>query len=178
MSHGNISLEINNIQESETSPANEASADESAALDAFLAFFKRQERETRAQKVAKALTEDSLQRLADGKKITVYSSRQIAEMAGHQVAPERATGWLAKVWGELESRLEEWEAGVQDTAKQAGLTVYAWPKKTQGAGGAGNSSSFGIVFLPVPETEEAVSSTTPDTIMYARDLRLKPATSG
>lgn len=174
MSHGNISLKINSIQDSETSPAEEAFADERAALEAFLSFFKRQERETRAQKVAKVLTKDSLQRLAEGKQITAYTSQQVVEMAGHQVAPERATGWLAKVWGELEGRLEEWEVGVQDTAKQAGLTVYAWPKKTQGAGGAGNSSSFGIIFLPLPETEE-VPSATPGTILYSRDLRLKPA---
>jgi len=175
VSHGNISLEINNIQESERSPEEEASANESAALETFLTFFKRQEGETRAHKVATALAQDSLQRLADGKKITAYTSQQVAEMAGHNVQAQRATGWLSKVWGELESRLEAWEVGVQDTARQAGLTVYAWPKKTQGAGGAGNSSSFGIVFLPVPETEEAVPISAPGTILYARDLRLKPA---
>ncbi|WP_211960888.1 hypothetical protein [Cupriavidus plantarum] len=145
--HGKIPLQINGAQEEVSARATDANTDEKAALEAFLAFFKRQERETRVLKVAKALTQDSLQRLKDDKRVTAYTSQQVADMTGHQIGPERATGWLSKVWDELEKRLEEWEIGVQDTAREAGLTVYAWPRKTQGAGGAGNNSSFGIVFL-------------------------------
>ncbi|MEM5276408.1 hypothetical protein VSR17_15365 [Cupriavidus taiwanensis] len=150
-------------------------SNEQLALKAFLGFIKRQERETRAVRVAKALAEDCLQRLADGKKLAMYNSIQVTEMATDGVVPEKPTAWLAKVWDDLEKRLNQWELGLQDTARQAGSAIYARPRKSQGAGGAGNSSSFGLVFLPVPETETDQPASAPGSITYFRDLTLKPA---
>ncbi len=175
MSHGNISQKINNIETDTPAPEVGATSDEQLALSAFLGFVRRQEKETRGVKVAIALAEDSLQRLADGKALAPYNSAQVAELAADGSASERPTAWLAKVWPELEKRLAQWELGLQDTACQAGLAIYARPKKTQGAGGAGNSSSFGFAFLPVQGDETSGPPAAPDGITYVRDLTLKPA---
>lgn len=152
------------------------SLEQEAALDAFLEFFCRpDEREMWAMKVARALAEDALERLRNAKQAAEYNSANVADMVGHSVTPEDATRWLAGVWAKLKRRLDEREAGMQDTAGQAHLPFYAWPRKTASSGGAGNSSTYGIAFLPVPQVEGQAEDPPSNGIAYVRDVTLRPA---
>lgn len=147
-----------------------------AALDAFLEYFCRpDEREMWALRVARALAKDALERLRNGKQLVEFNSANVTEMVGHNVAPEDATRWLAGVWAKLKRRLDEREAGMQDTASQAHLPFYAWPRKTASSGGAGHSSTYGIAFLPVPQVEGQAEDPPSNGIAYVRDVTLRPA---
>lgn len=111
-----------------------------------------------------------------GLPVVAFNSINVAELAQHKVGASGATSWLAKVWRDLERKFEEWESGIQDTARQAGLTIYAWPKKTPGAGGAGNSSTYSIEFCSLPPTGKDVETGIPEgCISYVQELTLKPA---
>lgn len=169
---GNISIEIKDVD----TEANQTDADEKqGALDAFLGFLKLQGKETQPLRVARALAEDSLRRLHAGKALVAYNSANVAGMAGHEVPAERATGWLTRNWSTLEKRLEEWKTGIQEFARQAGLSIYAWPRKTAGAGGAGNNSTYDIEFLSLPASDTKPVAPAPGGIAYVPDLTLKPA---
>ncbi len=123
---GNISIEIKDVD----TEADRTDADEKqGAIDAFLGFLKLQGKETQPLRVARALAEGSLERLHAGKVLVAYNSVNVAGMAGHNVPPDRATGWLTRNWTTLEKRLEEWEPGIQEFARQAGLSIYARPRK-------------------------------------------------
>jgi len=169
---GNISIEIKDVD----TEANQTDADErQAALEAFLGFLRLHGKETQPLRVALALAEDSLHRLHAGKPIVAYNSANVAGMAGHEVPAERATGWLTRNWSTLEKRLEEWKTGIQEFARQAGLSIYAWPRKTAGAGGAGNNSTYDIEFLSLPASDTKPVAPAPGGIAYVPDLTLKPA---
>ncbi|WP_156545886.1 hypothetical protein [Cupriavidus sp. D384] len=149
--------------------------EQEAALVAFLDYFCRpDEREMWAIKVARALAEDALERLRNGKQPAEYNSANIAGLVSHNVAPEDATRWLAGIWAKLKRRMDEREAGMQDTAGQAHLPFYAWPRKTASSGGAGNSSTYGIAFLPVPQVEGQAEAPPVNGIAYVRDVTLRP----
>lgn len=172
MRDGNISIEIKDID----TEADQADADEKqAALEAFLGFLRLQGKETQPLRVARALAEDSLQRLHAGKALVAYNSANVAGMAGHNVPPDRATGWLTRNWSTLEKRLEEWETGIHEVARQAGLSICAWPRKIAGAGGAGNNSTYDIEFLNLPASDAEPIAPPPGGIAYVPDLTLKPA---
>ncbi|MGT2512271.1 hypothetical protein [Cupriavidus basilensis] len=150
--------------------------EQEAALEAFLEFFCRpDEREMWASKVARALAEDALKRLRNRKQPAEFNSANIAEMVGHSVAPEDATRWLAGIWTKLRRRLDEREAGMQDTARQTHLPFYAWPRKTVSSGGAGHSSTYGIAFLLLPQAEGQTEDLPSNGIAYVRDVTLRPA---
>jgi len=149
--------------------------DRLAALEAFLGFLKLQGRETQVLRVARGLAKGSRQRLNEGKALVAYNSVNVAALAEHTVAPELATTWLAKIWGNLEKRLEEWEIGIHEFARQAGLSIYAWPRKIAGAGGAGNNSTYDIEFLDLPASDAEPAAPAPGGIAYVPDLTLKPA---
>ncbi|QQX84422.1 hypothetical protein JJQ59_00050 [Cupriavidus necator] len=172
---GNILNQINNLacNQPETFQADEN--EKLAALESFLGFLKLQGKETKALRVARGLAEDTQERLNEGKALVAYNSVNVAEMAEQPVAPERATAWLAKIWSNLEERLEERETGIQDFARQAGLSIYAWPRKTPGAGGAGNNSTYDIEFLKLPASDAGPTALVPGSIAYVQDLTLKPA---
>lgn len=153
-----------------------ATADEKmAALQAFLDLFRQEGKDTKATKVARSLANETLSRLKSGMEPAVYNSGNVAAMVEQNVAPEQATAWLAKVWKELQKHLESRELGMQDTARQAGLTVYAWPRKIAGSGGAGNSSTYSIEFRNVPGTDVKVPAPPPGHIAYIRELTLEPS---
>ncbi|WP_247539163.1 hypothetical protein [Ralstonia pseudosolanacearum] len=169
---GNISIQIKDID----AKADQADADvKQAALEAFLGFLKLQGKETQPLRVARALAEDSLQRLQAGKALVAYNSANVAGIAEHHVPPDRATGWLTRNWSTLEKRLGEWEPGIQEFARQAGLTIYVWPRKIAGAGGAGNNSTYDIEFLNLPASDAEPTPPAPGGIAYVPDLTLKPA---
>lgn len=175
MRDGNTPNKINNIVSTPPELPQADVSEEQAALEAFLGFLKLQGKEILPLKVARVLAEDSRQRLNEGKALVAYNSANVAGMAGHHVAPERATGWLARNWSILEERLEERETGIQDSARQAGLSIYAWPRKIAGAGGAGNNSTYDIEFLKLPASDSEPAAPEPGGIAYLRDLKLKPA---
>ncbi|WP_454737173.1 hypothetical protein [Cupriavidus necator] len=176
VAHGNLSLQINTVDDSPGSDSNPSAQEEEAALEAFLAFFCRpDDRETRAMKVARSLAETALERLRAGKHRAEFNSANVAEMVGHIVAPEAATSWLSSIWTKLKRRLDEREPGMQDTIRQAGLPYYAWPKKTASGGGAGNSSTYAMNFIRLPEVERHTSPMPPGGIAYVRDVTLSPA---
>ncbi|GAB7549427.1 hypothetical protein CS8_091320 [Cupriavidus sp. 8B] len=155
---------------------NPTPAEEEAALEAFLEFFCRpDERETLALKMARALAEAALERLRAGKQRAEFNSANVAEMVGNNVAPEAATSWLSSIWTTLKRRLDQREAGMQDTIRQAGLPYYAWPKKTASSGGAGNSSTYAMGFVPLPEVDGQTAPLPPGGIAYVRDVTLSPA---
>lgn len=169
---GNISIEIKDVD----TEADRTDADEKqGAIDAFLGFLKLQGKETQPLRVARALAEGSLERLHAGKVLVAYNSVNVAGMAGHNVPPDRATGWLTRNWTTLEKRLEEWEPGIQEFARQAGLSIYARPRKIAGAGGAGNNSTYDIEFLDLPASDAEPVAPAPGGIAYVPDLTLKPA---
>lgn len=175
MRDGNFPLKINIIDNSQPEASQADEREKLAALEAFLDLLKLQGKETKALRVARGLAEDTRERLNEGRAVVAYNSVNVAEMAEHPVAPERATAWLAKIWTNLEERLEERETGIQDFARQAGLSIYAWPRKTPGAGGAGNNSTYDIEFLKVPAVDALPPTMAPDDIAYVQDLTLKPA---
>jgi hypothetical protein len=164
---GNSGFEINELEAGR--------AQQVAALRAFLAFHRQFDRETKALAVARALAQDSLDRLESGRPIAKYNSANIADLVDQKVGPDGATGWLSKVWKSLEQSLEERRTGIQDVARQAGANIYAWPKKTPGAGGAGNSSEYSIEFLSLPQSDNPVVTPLPGEITYVQELTLKPA---
>ncbi|CAG2159412.1 hypothetical protein LMG26411_06685 [Cupriavidus numazuensis] len=172
---GNILLKINNIDSGQPQILQANENERLAALDAFLGFLKLQGKETKALRVARGLAEHTRKRLNEGKALVVYNSVNVAEMAEQPVTPERATAWLAKIWSNLEERLEERETGIQDFARQAGLSIYAWPRKTSGAGGAGNNSTYAIEFLKLPSANAHSPEIAPGGVAYVQDLTLKPA---
>lgn len=176
MSHGNISLKISDIQKSNDEESNDTVAQEAAALEAFLKFFcPPSDQDTWADKVARGLAQAALLRLNEGKPRTLFNSANVAQLAGRDVAPEDATRWLSRVWDKLEGQLSDREVGMQDTARMSGLSVYAWPRKIAGTGGAGKSSAFGMELLPLPEVAEPLPEVPPGGLAYVRDLTLKPA---
>ncbi len=175
MLHGNTSLKINDIVEAPVPASTGAVEEKMAALHAFLNFFQQEGKETKATRVARSLAKETLTKLESGRESVVYNSANVAAMVEQDVAPEQATAWLAKVWKELQKYLEQRELGMQDTARQAGLAIYAWPHKIPGAGGAGNSSSYSIEFRNVPDANVKVPALPPGYIAYVRDLTLKPA---
>ncbi len=175
MRDGKIPIRINSIGGTPPETHQVDVNEKQAALEAFLGFLKLQGKEIQPLRVARVLAEDSRQRLNEGKALVAYNSANVAEMAGHHVAPERATGWLARNWSTLEERLEERETGIQDSARQAGLSIYAWPRKIAGAGGAGNNSTYDIEFLKLPASDSEPTAPEPGGIAYLRDLKLKPA---
>ncbi|WP_439889753.1 hypothetical protein ACS7SF_10625 [Ralstonia sp. 25C] len=168
LAQGNSGFEINELSE-------RAPVEQIAALRAFLDFHQQFGRETKALAVARALAQASLERLKNGHQIAKYNSANIADLVGQKVGPDGATAWLSKVWKGLEQTLEERRRGIQDVARQAGADIYAWPKKTPGAGGAGNSSEYSIEFLPLPQGEAPVVTPLPGEITYVQELTLKPA---
>lgn len=165
---GNSGFEINELSEGEF-------AEQIAALQAFLDFHQQFDRETKALAVARALAQASLERLKTGRAVAKYNSANIADLVGQKVGPDGATGWLSKVWKGLEQSLDERRTGIQDVARQAGAKIYAWPKKTPGAGGAGNSSEYSIEFLSLPQSEAPVVTPLPGEVTYVQELTLKPA---
>lgn len=173
--HGNFSNKISTLSVIECVPRGEEISDRLLALNAFLAFCQQYGRETKALMVARALATETLERIASGRQSVVFNSANIAELIQQRVPAEGATAWLSKVWKDLEHRLEERRSGFQDTARQAGATVYAWPKKLPGAGGAGNSSTYSIEFLPIPTVEEPPTAPLAADISYVRELTLEPA---
>ena len=127
MEHRNLSIKINNLDEFSSKDCGPTPGEEEAALEAFLAFFCRpDDRETWASQVARALAETALARLRAGKHRAEFNSANVAEMVGHTVAPEAATSWLSGIWTKIKRRLDEREAGMQDTIRQAGRPYYAW----------------------------------------------------
>ncbi|MBP0639118.1 hypothetical protein [Cupriavidus sp. AcVe19-6a] len=176
VAHRKLSIQINSIDEPPAVECNPTPAEEEAALETFLQFFCRpDERETWALKVARALAETALERLRDGKQRAEFNSANVAEMVGHTVAPEAATSWLSGIWTKLTRGLEQREPGMQDTIRQAGLRYYAWPKKTASSGGAGNSSTYAMDFIRLPEVEGQAAPLPPGGIGYVRDVTLSPA---
>ena len=168
VAQGNSGFEINGLRMGEF-------AEQIAALQAFLDFHQQFDRETKALAVARALAQASLERMEDGRPVAKYNSANIADLVKQKVGPDGATAWLSKVWKGLEQTLEERRTGIQDVARQAGADIYAWPKKTPGAGGAGNSSEYSIEFLPLPQSEAPVVTPLPGEITYVQELTLKPA---
>ncbi|KJK22606.1 hypothetical protein UB46_21050 [Burkholderiaceae bacterium 16] len=110
-----------------------------------------------------------------GKQRAEFNSANVAEMVGNKVAPEAATSWLSGIWTTLKRRLDEREAGMQDTIRQAGHPYYAWPKKTASSGGAGNSSTYAMDFIRLPEVEGQTAPLPPGGTAYVRDVTLRPA---
>jgi len=173
---GNLSIQINSINGTSASGRIPTPTEEEAALEAFLEYFCRpDERETWALKMARALAETARERLRAGKQRAEFNSANVAEMVGNKVAPEAATSWLSGIWTTLKRRLDEREAGMQDTIRQAGLPYYAWPKKTASSGGAGNSSTYAMDFIRLPEVEGQTAPLPPGGIAYVRDVTLRPA---
>lgn len=175
MRDGKILFQISNVDGGECATSLAEENEKLAAVEAFLGFLKLQGKETKALRVARGLAEDTQRRLTVGQALTAYNSVNVAAMAEHSVAPERATAWLAKIWSNLEERLEERETGIQEFTRQAGLSVYAWPRKTPGAGGAGNNSTYEIEFLKLPAADVEPATLPPGGIAYVQDLTLKPA---
>ncbi|MHA6825706.1 hypothetical protein ACQUJV_05730 [Ralstonia pseudosolanacearum] len=175
MQNGKTPFPINCIDNAQPGAPPADANDRLAALDAFLGFLKLQGRETQALRVARGLAKGSRQRLNEGKALVAYNSVNVAALAEHTVAPELATTWLAKIWSNLEKRLEEWETGIHDSARQASLSIYAWPRKIAGAGGAGNNSTYDIEFLTLPASDAEPATLEPGGIAYVRDLTLRPA---
>lgn len=175
MSHGNTSLKINSLVEAPPLTSTGSAEEKMAALHAFLVLLQQEGKVTKATRVARSLAKETLTRLESGSESVVYNSANVAAMVEQDVAPEQATAWLAKVWRELQKYLEPRELGIQDTARHAGLAIYAWPHKTPGAGGAGNSSSYSIEFRNLPGDNVQVPALPPGHIAYVRDLTLNPA---
>ena len=145
-------------------------------MTAFLAFFCRPEkRETWAVKMARALATTALERLQSGKPRVEFNSAYVVEMLRQDTAPEAGTSWLSGIWTTLKNRLDEREAGMQDTGRQAGLAYYAWPRKNSSSGGAGNSSTYAIEFIRLPKAEGQSVPLPPGGIAYVRDVTLRPA---
>lgn len=175
MQNGKTPFPINHIDNTQPGALPAEANDRLAALEAFQGFLKLQGRETQALRVARGLAKDSRLRLSEGRALVAYNSVNVAALAEHTVAPELATTWLAKIWSNLEKRLEEWETGIQEFARQAGLSIYAWPRKIAGAGGAGNNSIYDIEFLNLPASDAEPTAPAPGGIAYVPDLTLKPA---
>jgi len=164
---GNSGFEINELDAER--------AEQVTALEAFLEFHEQFARETKALAVARALAQASLERLEDGRPAARYNSANVAELVKQRVGPDGATGWLSKVWKGLEQNLEPRRTGFQDVARQAGVSIYAWPTKAQGGGGAGNSSEYFINFLPLPPSDATAAEPLRGEVAYVQELTLKPA---
>lgn len=176
MTHGNNSLKISTIGELPGDEQHPTSTEEEAALTAFLGFFCRPEkRETWAVKMARALATTALERVQSGKPRVELNSAYVVEMLRQDIAPESGTSWLSGIWTTLKTRLDQREAGMQDTVRQAGLAYYAWPKKIGSSGGAGNSSTYSMEFTRLPDAEGESVPLPVGGIAYVRDVTLRPA---
>jgi len=171
---GNSTKRIIGLATDEANELPDEDAERVAALRAFLKFCEQYGQGTKALAVAYALAKKTLDRLISGKP-AIFNSANIADLVGQKVSSDRATAWLSKVWKDLEQRLEERRTGFQDTARQASLSIYAWPKKSTGAGGAGNSSTYAMEFLKLPEEGEKPVSAPSCEISYVQELTLEPA---
>lgn len=176
VSHGNFSFKISTIGESPSDAGHPTSTEEMAALTTFLDFFCRQEkRDTWAVKMARALATTALERVQSGKPRIELNSAYVVEILRQDIAPESATGWLSGIWTTLKTRLDQREAGMQDTARRDGLAFYAWPRKIGSGGGAGNSSTYTMELIRLAEAEGLSVPLPPGGIAYVRDVTLRPA---
>lgn len=125
--------------------------------------------------VLRFLAENTLSRLAEGKKPR-FNYYNIREGVARETEGD-ASAWFSRHWkslnGDFRQRCEE---GVQKFAADQGLDVYPWVEKHESDGGAGNQALISLIALPIPgisSSDETSADATPNDITYIPAEKLK-----